>query len=125
MDSYASPTAPQEYNQDVAMQDASALDDAYKPRYNANLSRASQQPTARYSPMNLSPTSPYNPQGGQSNRQSPTRNNPYMSPPNSYYSPPCMSSPMPLVPPPCARILTPTRQPPDRMRPSCRPYSPT
>jgi dual specificity protein kinase YAK1 len=66
--------------------------------------------------MNLSPTSPYTgaaQQGGQNytsftpqaqaqtqaNRQSPTRNNPYMSPPNNnnnnnnnYYSPPCRFS---------------------------------
>lgn len=101
------------------------MEDAYKPRLNAarptQQQRHSQQfiqqeesaAARRYSPMNLSPTSPYsgNPQqGGQSytsftpqsqsqaqaqtqaSRQSPTRNNPYMSPPSSYYSPPCMSS---------------------------------
>jgi len=94
---------------DVAMEDA----DPYKPKYSS--SRASHQQrqsqqylqqeesaaARRYSPMNLSPTSPYagsTQQGGQAytsftpqsqtNRQSPTRNNPYMSPPNSYYSPP-------------------------------------
>jgi dual specificity protein kinase YAK1 len=103
---------------DVAMEDA----DPYKPKYNTarppHQQRHSQQflqqeesaAARRYSPMNLSPTSPYagNPQqGGQSyttfspqaqpqsqppsNRQSPTRTNPYMSPPNSYYSPPCTS----------------------------------
>jgi len=97
------------------------MEDAYKPRL--NMARPTQQQrhsqqfiqqeesaaARRYSPMNLSPTSPYsgNPQQGgqsytsftpqaqaqtQSNRQSPTRNNPYISPPNSYYSPPCMSS---------------------------------
>jgi dual specificity protein kinase YAK1 len=103
---------------DVAMDDA----DPYKPKYNmsrpSHQHRHSQQflqqeesaAARRYSPMNLSPTSPYSgntQQGGQnytsfppqaqaqsqpqSNRQSPTRNNPYMSPPNSYYSPPCTS----------------------------------
>jgi dual specificity protein kinase YAK1 len=103
---------------DVAMEDA----DPYKPKYNTarpnHQNRHSQQflqheesaAARRYSPMNLSPTSPYTgstQQGGQnytsfspqaqaqsqpqSNRQSPTRNNPYISPPNSYYSPPCTS----------------------------------
>lgn len=149
-ESYASPTAPSrqgsmtiqapggtasrgpDYNDgdgDVAMEDA----DPYKPKYNMSRPnhqhRHSQQflqqeesaAARRYSPMNLSPTSPYPgnaQQGGQgytsftpqaqtaqtqSNRQSPTRNNPYMSPPNSYYSPPCMSSTrphgLPLAPP--------------------------
>lgn len=129
-DPYASPTATSrsgsmalaspagqhargpEYNDgdgDVPMEDA----DPYKPKFGASRSnhqhRHSQQflqqeesaAARRYSPMNLSPTSPYSgntQQGGQnytsfspqtqSNRQSPTRNNPYMSPPNSYYSPP-------------------------------------
>lgn len=129
-DPYASPTAPTrtasmalvspegphgrgaEYNDgdgDVAMEDA----DPYKPKYSTSRAnhqhRHSQQflqqgesaAARRYSPMNLSPTSPYagtTQQGGsnytsfspqaQNNRQSPTRNNPYMSPPNSYYSPP-------------------------------------
>jgi dual specificity protein kinase YAK1 len=104
---------------DIAMEDA----DPYKPKYNSmarpnHQHRHSQQflqheesaAARRYSPMNLSPTSPYTgnaQQGGQnytsfspqaqaqaqpqSNRQSPTRNNPYMSPPNNYYSPPCTS----------------------------------
>lgn len=112
----ASPGGPQsakpEFNDgdgDVAMEDA----DPYKPKYGAarpnHQHRHSQQflqqeesaAARRYSPMNLSPTSPYSgstQQGGQqytsftpgsqSNRQSPTRTNPYMSPPNSYYSPP-------------------------------------
>jgi dual specificity protein kinase YAK1 len=104
-----------EYNDgdgDVPMEDA----DPYKPKFNA--SRASQQhrqsqqflqqiqqeesaAARRYSPMNLSPTSPYSgatQQAGQNytsfspqaqpNRQSPTRNNPYMSSANNYYSPP-------------------------------------
>lgn len=107
----------QEFNDgdgDVPMEDA----DPYKPKYGMgrpnHQHRHSQQflqqeesaAARRYSPMNLSPTSPYagNPQqAGQSytsfspqsqqqthsNRQSPTRNNPYISPPNSYYSPPC------------------------------------
>jgi len=120
---YASPTVPSRQSTrssfndgdgDVSMEDA----DAYK----AKMARPSQQhrhsqqllhheesaAARRYSPMNLSPTSPYPAgaqQGGQaytsftpqaqthSNRQSPTRNNPYMSPPNSYYSPPCTSRP--------------------------------
>jgi dual specificity protein kinase YAK1 len=134
-DPYASPTSRQnsmplqspsgsgsrgpKYNDgDVAMEDAD-----YQPKLNrpSQQHRQSQQflqqeesaAARRYSPMNLSPTSPYagtTQQGGQSytsftpqaqaqaqaqaqtqsNRQSPTRNNPYMSPPNSYYSPPCM-----------------------------------
>lgn len=100
---------------DVAMEDAT---DPYKPKYSSSRAnhqhRHSQQflqqeesaAARRYSPMNLSPTSPYSgstQQGGQnyttftpqaqSNRQSPTRNNPYMSPPNSYYSPPSKHSP--------------------------------
>jgi hypothetical protein len=120
---YASPTVPSRQSTrssfndgdgDVSMEDA----DAYK----AKMARPSQQhrhsqqllqheesaAARRYSPMNLSPTTPY-PAGAQpsgqaytsftpqaqaqthSNRQSPTRNNPYMSPPTSYYSPPCMS----------------------------------
>lgn len=101
---------------DVKMEDA----DPYKPKYNTSTTRPSHQQrhsqqflqqeesvaARRYSPMNMSPTSPYSAatqQGGQnytsftpqvqsqSNRASPTRNNlnnPYMSPPNSYYSPP-------------------------------------
>lgn len=116
----ASPGGPHtrgpEYNDgdgDVPMEDA----DPYKPKYGTtrpnHQHRHSQQflqqvqqeestAARRYSPMNLSPTSPYSgstQQGGQnytsfspqtqgSNRQSPTRNNPYISPPNSYYSPP-------------------------------------
>jgi dual specificity protein kinase YAK1 len=100
---------------DVPMEDADPYSN--KPKFSS--SRASQQQrhsqqflqqeesaaARRYSPMNLSPTSPYTgntQQGGptytsftpqtQANRQSPTRNNPYMSPPNSYYSPPSKSS---------------------------------
>jgi dual specificity protein kinase YAK1 len=60
----------------------------------------------RYSPMNLSPSSPYaaTPQQGTGyqsyspsgqNRLSPTRSNSYMSPTNHYYaSPPCTLSPV-------------------------------
>jgi dual specificity protein kinase YAK1 len=132
-DPYASPTSRQnsmplqspsgsgsrgpKYNDgDVAMEDAD-----YQPKLNrpSHQQRQSQQflqqeesaAARRYSPMNLSPTSPYSgntQQGGQSytsftpqaqaptqsNRQSPTRNNPYMSPPNSYYSPPCTIDPV-------------------------------
>jgi dual specificity protein kinase YAK1 len=108
---------------DVPMEDA----DPYKPKFNASRAsvnhqhRQSQQflqqvqqqeesaAARRYSPMNLSPTSPYSgppQQGGQnyasfspqtqtqppSSRQSPTRTNPYMSPANNYYSPPGTSS---------------------------------
>jgi len=131
-DPYASPSAPSrtnsmplaspggqpsrgaDYNDgdgDVRMEDA---DPYNKPKHAsaraAQQQRQSQQfiqqeesaAARRYSPMNLSPTSPYNgsaQQGGQTytsftpqaqaqgSRQSPTRNNPYMSPPNSYYSP--------------------------------------
>ncbi|KAH7070185.1 kinase-like domain-containing protein [Paraphoma chrysanthemicola] len=108
---------------DVAMEDA----DPYKPKYNSmsrpnHQHRHSQQflqheesaAARRYSPMNLSPASPYagtTQQGGQSytsfspqaqpqgSRQSPTRNNPYMSPPNSYYSPPSSRPHAPQLPP--------------------------
>lgn len=98
---------------DVAMEDA----DPYKPKYNAarqpHQNRNSQQflqqeessAARRYSPMNLSPTSPYagstqqgganytsfTPQAQTPNRQSPTRNNPYITTPTNYYSPPCTS----------------------------------
>ena len=106
------------------------MEDAYKPRLNMARPGQQHQPqpqqphsqqymqqheesaaARRYSPMNLSPTSPYsaNPQQGgqtytsfnpqaqqqaqtQTSRQSPSRTNPYMSPPSSYYSPPCMSN---------------------------------
>jgi dual specificity protein kinase YAK1 len=123
-EAYASPTAPlrqstvsafNDRDGDISMEDA----DSYKSKMPrpTQQHRHSQQflqheesaAARRYSPMNLSPTSPYPAgaqQGGQgytsftpqaqaqthSNRQSPTRNNPYMSPPNSYYSPPCTSS---------------------------------
>jgi dual specificity protein kinase YAK1 len=111
-----------EYNDgdgDVRMEDAA--DPYNKPKHSTSRSsvapqqRQSQQflqqeesaAARRYSPMNLSPTSPYpgntqqggqaytsfTPQQQQTNRQSPTRNNPYMSPPNSYYSPPGKSNP--------------------------------
>ncbi|KAJ4376429.1 dual specificity protein kinase yak1 [Neocucurbitaria cava] len=147
--SYASPTAPSrqgsmamqspngpasrgpDYNDgdgDVAMEDA----DPYKPKYTTSRPnhqhRHSQQllqheesaAARRYSPMNLSPTSPYpgsTQQGGpnyttfspqaqaqtqtqsQSSRQSPTRTNPYMSPPNNYYSPPSSRPHAPQLPP--------------------------
>lgn len=117
--SVASPAASQtrglDYNDgdgDIKMEDA----DPYKPKYAQgrvnHQHRSSQQflqheessAARRYSPMNLSPTSPYTAGTAQqpapnyasftpqqqphSNRQSPTRNNPYISPPNSYYSPP-------------------------------------
>ncbi|KAI0622465.1 Serine/threonine-protein kinase minibrain [Pyrenophora tritici-repentis] len=105
------------------------MEDAYKPRLNvtrpSQTQRQSQQylqqaeesaAARRYSPMNLSPTSPYSgstQQAGQSytsftpqtqaqsqaSRQSPTRNNPYMSPPNSYYSPPSSRPNAPQLPP--------------------------
>lgn len=109
---------------DVAMEDA----DPYKPKYSAGAQRpiAAQRPSQpsylqqhedsaaarRYSPMNLSPTSPYaayssfTPQAqAQSHaqppnsRQSPTRTNPYMSPPASYYSPPASRPHAPQLPP--------------------------
>jgi len=101
---------------DVPMEDADAYN---KPKQSAHTGH-SRQPSAqllqqeesaaarRYSPMNLSPTSPYaaSPQQGgyqsytpqsQSTRQSPTRGNPYMSPPNSYYSPPCKAHAFPVL----------------------------
>ncbi|KAF2687164.1 kinase-like protein [Lentithecium fluviatile CBS 122367] len=126
-----SPGAPQsrapEYNDgdgDVPMEDA----DPYKPKYSASranhqhrqsqqfLQQVQQEDSAaarRYSPMNLSPTSPYSgatQQGGQNytsfspqtqnnSRQSPTRTNPYMSPANSYYSPPATRPQAPQLPP--------------------------
>jgi dual specificity protein kinase YAK1 len=112
---------------DIPMDDA----DPYKPKYSAARpqyqSRHSQQYLAgdesaaarRYSPMNMSPTSPYTSfsphaqaqgqaqgQGqsqtlahSQSTRQSPTRTNPYISPPNSYYSPPASRPHAPQLPP--------------------------
>ncbi|OSS54971.1 hypothetical protein B5807_00639 [Epicoccum nigrum] len=107
---------------DVKMEDA----DPYKPKYNTqrpnHQHRQSQQflqqeesaAARRYSPMNMSPTSPYSggtQHGGQSytsftpqvqsnsNRASPTRTNPYMSPPNSYYSPPSSRPNAPQLPP--------------------------
>ncbi len=95
---------------DVPMEDA----DPCKPKFSSgsrsnHQHRHSQQflqhdesiAARRYSPMNLSPTSPYsgNVQSGgpsyagfspqaPSSRQSPTKNNPYLASPNSYYSPP-------------------------------------
>jgi dual specificity protein kinase YAK1 len=74
--------------------------------------------------MNMSPTSPYTSfsphaqaqgqaQGqsqsqtlahSQSTRQSPTRTNPYISPPNSYYSPPGMSSLRTTPPVACCQL---------------------
>ncbi|ORX99677.1 kinase-like domain-containing protein [Clohesyomyces aquaticus] len=120
------PARAQDYNDgdgDVPMEDA----DPYKPKYSTSRSnhqhRHSQQllqqeesaAARRYSPMNLSPTSPYSgstqqggqnytsftPQASQGSRQSPTRNNPYMSPPNSnsYYSPPTSRPHAPQLPP--------------------------
>ncbi|KAF2865952.1 kinase-like domain-containing protein [Massariosphaeria phaeospora] len=111
-----------DHDGDVPMEDA---DPYNKPKYSTSRAnhqhRHSQQflqqeesaAARRYSPMNLSPTSPYtgNPQQGgpnytsftpqqpASNRQSPTRNNPYMSPPNSYYSPPASRPHAPQLPP--------------------------
>lgn len=113
----SSPPAAQsrapEYNGDgdgdVPMEDADAYN---KPKYPSRPSHhqrhsshfIQQEDSAaarRYSPMNLSPSSPYGatsqqpsqntyssytPQT-QTSRQSPTRNNPYMSPPQSYYNP--------------------------------------
>lgn len=106
---------------DVAMEDA---DPYNKPKYSSSRAghqhRHSQQflqqeesaAARRYSPMNLSPTTPYNgnsQQGGQQyssfnpqaqpNRQSPTRTNPYMSPSNNYYSPPATRPHAPQLPP--------------------------
>jgi dual specificity protein kinase YAK1 len=144
-----------EYNDgdgDVPMEDADPYSN--KPKFSA--SRASQQQrhsqqflqqeesaaARRYSPMNLSPTSPYTgntQQGGptytsftpqaQTNRQSPTRNNPYMSPPNSYYSPPSKSSRNPqamsnlsISAEVLMRILLQVRDP---MRLNFLPYKPT
>lgn len=125
----ASPAGPQgripEYNGDgdgdVPMEDA---DPYNKPKYASRANhqhRHSQQfvqqeesaAARRYSPMNLSPTSPYgaSPQQQsqntytsftpqtQSNRQSPTRSNPYISPPQSYYSPPASRPHAPQLPP--------------------------
>lgn len=117
----SSPAAPDlrnmQYNGDrdgdVPMEDA----DQYKPKFptrpthqsrnSAQFIQQQEESAAarRYSPMNLSPSSPYTQtpqqpipgsfgaytpqqQSQHSNRQSPTRStNPYMSPPQSYYSP--------------------------------------
>jgi len=92
---------------DVPMEDADmynkpkqAAHPGHSRQLSAQLLQQEESAAARrYSPMNLSPSSPYaaSPQQGgyqsytpqsQSTRQSPTRGNPYMSPPNSYYSPP-------------------------------------
>ncbi|KAF2761180.1 kinase-like protein [Pseudovirgaria hyperparasitica] len=94
---------------DVAMEDADAYNRPKYPakanhqqRYSQHFVQQEESAAARrYSPMNLSPTSPYagaSPAGqqtynsftpqSQTARQSPTRTNPYMSPPQSYYSPP-------------------------------------
>ncbi|OMP81810.1 Dual specificity protein kinase YAK1 [Diplodia seriata] len=101
---------------DVPMEDV----DPYKPRYAAKSAQAGRTSTAyvqeqeasaaarRYSPMNLSPSSPYGSGSQQSaanytsfspqsNRQSPTRSNPYMSPPQSYYSPPSHPPQLPPI----------------------------
>lgn len=105
---------------DVAMEDA----DPYKLKYGAGAGASAQrqapaqrppQPylaqheesaaARRYSPMNLSPTSPYAAAQAQTHpsplgsRQSPTRSNPYMSPPASYYSPPASRPHAPQLPP--------------------------
>lgn len=119
----AQPTRSQSYHNgdndgDVPMEDV----DPYKPRYAAKSAQPGRSSAAyiqeqeasaaarRYSPMNLSPSSPYGSGSQQSaanygsfsptsTRQSPTRSNPYMSPPQSYYSPPGESSlaPMPVL----------------------------
>ncbi|KAF2658027.1 kinase-like protein [Lophiostoma macrostomum CBS 122681] len=138
-DPYASPTVPSRsgsmalhsptnrppnFNDgdgDVPMEDA---DPYSKPKYAASrpnhqqrhsqqfIQQGASEAARRYSPMNLSPQSPYSgsaqqsnqgytsfsPQA-QSNRQSPTRSNPYMSPPNSYYSPPTSRPHAPQLPP--------------------------
>ncbi|KAK7515043.1 kinase-like domain-containing protein [Phyllosticta citriasiana] len=103
---------------DVPMEDA----DPYRPKYvrataqkrNSTAYVQDQEASSaarRYSPMNLSPSSPYGPSSTQNNaaaytsfspsssRQSPTRSNPYMSPPQSYYSPPASRAHPPQLPP--------------------------
>ncbi|KAF2145020.1 uncharacterized protein K452DRAFT_295577 [Aplosporella prunicola CBS 121167] len=119
------PTRSQSYHTgdgdgDVPMEDA----DPYKPKYatvrTGQPNRSSTQflqneeasaAARRYSPMNMSPSSPYGPSSQQqsssgysnfspqtqSSRQSPTRSNPYMSPP--YYSPPSSRAHPPQLPP--------------------------
>ena len=103
---------------DIAMEDADPYKPKYnsmsRPSHQHRHSQQflqQEESTAarRYSPMNLSPQMPFavatqqgaqnytsfSPQQAQaqaqaqSNRQSPTRTNPYMSPTNNYYSPPC------------------------------------
>lgn len=95
---------------DVPMEDADPYNKAKYPSRPMHQQRHSQQfiqqeesaAARRYSPMNLSPTSPYisspQPPGANSygnfspqapgSRQSPSKSNPYISPPQSYYSPP-------------------------------------
>jgi dual specificity protein kinase YAK1 len=124
-----SPTSrPPNFNDgdgDVPMEDA---DPYNKPKYAASrpnhqhrhsqqfIQQGTSEAARRYSPMNLSPQSPYNgsaqqgtqqaaqgytsfsPQA-QGSRQSPTRSNPYISPPNSYYSPPASRPHAPQLPP--------------------------
>ncbi len=136
---------------DIAMEDADRYNPKFNNMARSSHSqRHSQQfiqqeesaAARRYSPMNLSPQAPYAgnaQQGGQNytsfspqhaqaqaqaqgNRQSPTRNNPYISSPTSYYSPPCMStrSGQSWL---AYFVLTSILQHPDRTRPNCRPSS--
>lgn len=113
----ASPTAPHhrmdfggDGDGDIAMEDA----DPYRPKHPTRPGHSRQHSqqqilteessaARRYSPMNLSPASPYNPTPANAmstvynsytpnaqSRSSPTRQNAYMSPPQSqnFYSPP-------------------------------------
>ena len=106
------PSRGAEYNGDgdgdIRMEDA---DQYGRPRQGARSGHArlpstqlAQEESAaarRYSPMNLSPSSPYSagppgasyqsysPSGQQQSRLSPTRSNSYMSPNHYYASPPC------------------------------------
>ncbi|KAF2115715.1 kinase-like domain-containing protein [Lophiotrema nucula] len=118
----ASPTGPPnsrpQYNDgdgDVTMEDAPRSSRANHQHRHSQQFLQESTAARRYSPMNLSlsPTqqagqgyASFTPQA-QSNRQSPTRNNPYISPPNSYYSPPTSRPHAPQLPPLSSQNMSP------------------
>jgi dual specificity protein kinase YAK1 len=95
---------------DISMEDADPYNKQQRQTANrgharmpsAQLAQEESAAAKRYSPMNLSPSSPYAATTPQQpaytsytpqNRQSPVRSNSYMSPTQGYYaSPPCKSS---------------------------------
>lgn len=115
----ASPGAPSgQYNGDgdgdVRMEDVDqygkrqASRGGHQRMPSAQLAQEESAAARRYSPMNLSPSSPYSAgpalqayqsysPGGQQNRLSPTRSNSYMSPNNNYYASPPSKLSIPLA----------------------------